>query len=241
MLRRLLAPLVVVLAVTACGGGAEERGRSTAPDRPPSPSTTATPSPTPDRPRPRPHRGVDASHHQGRIDWQRVAGDRIGFAYLKATEGSTYTDPTFVDHARAARRAGLRVGGYHYFSTCSPGAPQATHFAEVLAAAPARTMPPAIDLELLGNCADPPPRTDLLRELRVFLDEVEHRTRQRVVVYAYPDFEDRYRVRAALDRRLWVRRIGDTPPAGEWWLWQRDDQATIDGIDGPADLNVLAR
>jgi lysozyme len=186
-------------------------------------------------------RGVDVSHHQGAIDWTRVRRDRIDFAYLKATEGSGFTDPRFVSNAREARRAGLRVGGYHYFTLCSPGAPQADHFAAVLLSAPARTLPPAVDLELLGNCEDPPPRADLLREVQAFIAAVERRTGQRMVVYAYPDFEDRFALTRNLGRRLWVRRIGDAPPRGDWWMWQRDDQARVAGIDGPADLNQLAR
>ncbi len=94
-------------------------------------------------------------------------------------------------------------------------------------------MPPAIDLELLGNCSDPPPRPELLDEVRAFIDIVERRTGQQVVVYAYPEFEARYGFAAALDRRQWVRRIGSTPPAREWFIWQKDDQAVIDGITGP--------
>ncbi|HEX2068810.1 MAG TPA: GH25 family lysozyme, partial [Actinomycetota bacterium] len=31
--------------------------------------------------------GIDVSHHQGRIDWPRVAADDISFAYIKASEG----------------------------------------------------------------------------------------------------------------------------------------------------------
>ncbi len=162
------------------------------------------------------------------------------FAYLKASEGSSFVDPRFETNARAARRSGLRVGGYHYFSLCSPGAPQAEHFAGLLDAGRAMSMPPAIDLELQGNCADPPARADLLREVRAFIDVVERRTGQQVVVYAYPDFESRYEMSKVLDRRLWVRRIGPTPPTGDWWIWQRNDHATVDGIAGPADLNVLA-
>ena len=48
------------------------------------------------------HRGIDASHHQGAIDWRAVAGDGITFAYLKATEGTSYTDPTFAQHRAEA-------------------------------------------------------------------------------------------------------------------------------------------
>ncbi len=205
----------------------------------------ATPSGTPAVTRKstpqRPLRGIDVSHHQGSIDWRRVSEDGIGFAYLKATEGSSFTDPRFVANATGARQAGLRVGGYHYFTLCSPGAPQAEHFADVLASAPARGLPPAIDLELLGNCDDPPPREALLREVRAFMDVVERATGKRVVVYAYPELESRYRLSAALDRRLWVRRLGDAPPQGDWWMWQRSDSARVDGVSGGVDLNVLAR
>ncbi len=180
-------------------------------------------------------RGVDLSHHQGAVDWRRVAGDGIGFAYLKATEGSTYTDPTFATNAAGAAGAGLRVGGYHYFNLCSPGAAQGEHFAAVLDGAlagvpPRRRMPPALDLELLGSCDTPPPRADLVREVRAFLAAVEPATGQRVVVYAFPEFEARYRMAEAVDRRQWVRRIGDRPPAREWWLWQLDDAATVAGV-----------
>ncbi|TIP02222.1 MAG: lysozyme, partial [Mesorhizobium sp.] len=34
-----------------------------------------------------PIRGIDVSHHQGRIDWPRVAADDVVFAIIKATEG----------------------------------------------------------------------------------------------------------------------------------------------------------
>ena len=245
-------PVAALLVVLLWGCGAEpaaQRDRREAPSPQPSasatsaaPTTTPTgaPAPTPTRsPRPRLVRGVDASHHQGEIDWQRVRRDRIGFAYLKASEGSGFVDPRFVANARAARAAGLRVGGYHYFSTCSPGAPQAEHFVRVLGSAPAGSMPPAIDLELLGNCADPPPRLRLLDEVRAFLRIVERATDERVVVYAYPDFEDRYNFAPELDRRQWVRRIGNVAPDREWFIWQRDDRARIAGFSSPADLNVM--
>ncbi len=246
--RLLLAPLML-LSVLACGAEPEARQRpeppspSATPERSPAtePSTLAVPTPTAtSTPLVRPVRGVDASHHQGAIDWVRVRRDRISFAYLKATEGSSFTDPRFVVHARAAKQAGLRVGGYHYFTLCSPGAPQAEHFVDVLEEAGASSLPPAIDLELLGNCSDPPARDALLREVRDFIDVVERRTGQRIVVYAYPDFESRYRIATVLERQQWVRRIGSTPPDRDWWIWQRDDRATIDGITGPADLNVMA-
>jgi lysozyme len=102
-----------------------------------------------------------------------------------------------------------------------------------------RDLAPVVDLELLGNC-DPPPAEDVLRDAVVaFVDRVEQATGRRVVVYAHPDLEARYDVVDVLDRERWVRRPGDVPPPGDWLLWQRSDDARVDGVDGPVDLDVL--
>ena len=41
--------------------------------------------------------GVDVSHHQGSIDWARVAADDMSFAYVKATEGGDHVDRRFLE------------------------------------------------------------------------------------------------------------------------------------------------
>lgn len=216
-------------AATTPSGGADSSG-----------ATPRSPKPTPSA-RPRLVRGIDASHHQGAIDWPRVAGGGYVFAYLKATEGSSFTDPRFAANRSAAIRAGLRVAGYHYFSLCSPGAAQAEHFVSVLGdVAGPDHLPPAIDLELAGDCGTPPGRADLLTEVRIFLRTVAERTGHRPVVYLYPDFEDRYHFAADLaGYRHWVRALGDTPPTRPWWIWQRSATGSVPGISGPADINML--
>jgi len=79
--------------------------------------------------------GVDVSHHQGHIDWARVAREpHLAFAYIKASEGSDWTDSRFRDNASSARAAGLRVGAYHFFGFCSSGREQAAHFLSVTSA-----------------------------------------------------------------------------------------------------------
>ena len=183
-------------------------------------------------------RGIDVSHHQGSIDWARVAGDGIDFAYLKATEGTGFIDDRFVDNAAAARSVGLKVGGYHYYSLCSPGAPQADHFVGVLDRA--RTnLPAVVDLELIGNCDPPPDKADLVTEVETFVERVEAATDTEVVVYFHPDFEATYSVVDDFDRRLWVRRVGTRPPPGDWFIWQRHDTGSVDGIATPVDLNLM--
>lgn len=58
--------------------------------------------------------GVDVSHHQGNIDWRRVAADGHSFALLKASEGTGFSDDRFAFNRDSARDAGLLVGAYHF-------------------------------------------------------------------------------------------------------------------------------
>ena len=253
-----LSVVGVLLAVTGCS---PEDGTSTKSQVPPSsptstpnrqttPSRTPTSSPTPtlspspgvlpapEKVRVR-HRGIDASHHQGAIDWQAVADDGVSFAYLKATEGTTYTDPTFAAHRAEAQDLGIDVGGYHYFQLCSSGADQAGHFASVLGKLGAGDLPPAIDLELAGSCPTPPPRDVLLAEVRTFLRQVEAATEREPVVYLYPELEEQYDFAGALgDYRQWVRSL-DGRPTRDWWIWQQTDSGSVEGIAGPVDVNVM--
>lgn len=238
--------MAALVLLTACGGPASSPPAD--PSAPSTPATSAsspathtptptlTPTPTP-KPKPVPREGIDASHHQGPIDWRRVARAGITFAYLKATEGTGFTDPRFAAHRTAATRAGIDVAGYHYFQLCSDGAAQAAHFLDVVGRRPG-PLAPALDLELVGSCTTPPPRAALLAEVRAFLRTVDAALRTRTVVYLYPDFEERYGLAADLaDHPQWVRRLGERPPARPWHVWQYDDRGTVPGIRGGVDRN----
>ena len=60
--------------------------------------------------------GIDVSHYQGFIDWQRVAREgEVGYVYIKATEGNSLQDDTYTYNISEARKAGIKVGSYHFF------------------------------------------------------------------------------------------------------------------------------
>jgi lysozyme len=183
--------------------------------------------------------GVDVSNHQGAIDWEAVAADDVDFAYLKATEGGDHLDRRFATNWDAARAAGLDVGAYHFFTLCRPGAEQAASF---LATVPDDAdLPPALDLELPGNCSARPPADAVRREVQAFVDAVEDETGETVLLYVLDDWEDLYPSRDLddVDRRLWHRRVGPFRPGGDWTVWQYTGIARVDGIDGGVDLNVM--
>jgi lysozyme len=185
-----------------------------------------------------PVRGIDASHHQGAIDWPKLAKDDVDFAYLKATEGGDHRDRRFAENWRAARAAGIDVGAYHFFTLCRPGAVQAQNF---IAAVPVArdALPPAVDLEFGGNCGRRPEGRALRRELDAYLAAVERAYGKPAVLYLTPEFLDAYRAHLpprALWRRSLLRAPDDTAP---WHLWQYHNRGRMQGIRGPVDLNVF--
>ena len=42
-------------------------------------------------------RGIDVSHYQENIDWNKVAKQQVDFVFVKATEGNTLNDKLFCD------------------------------------------------------------------------------------------------------------------------------------------------
>ena len=75
-----------------------------------------------------PVRGVDVSSYQGEIDWKTLSEQDIQFAFIKVTEGSSFTDPNFAENYSNAQKTKLRIGAYHFFSYDSSGKTQAENF-----------------------------------------------------------------------------------------------------------------
>jgi lysozyme len=187
-----------------------------------------------------PVQGIDVSHHQGPIDWAAVRADGVDFAYIKASEGGDLRDPRFAENWSAAANAGLRRGAYHFFTLCRPARDQATNFI-ALVPREADALPPALDLEFAGNCAARPPRDALIAEVATFIRMVEAHSEKPVMLYITREFEEHYRVSAAIDRPLWLRRIFLEPQYGShpWVMWQAHSRRRVAGVDGPVDWNVV--
>ncbi|HEX3781053.1 MAG TPA: GH25 family lysozyme [Pseudonocardiaceae bacterium] len=94
--------------------------------------------------------GLDVSGHQGAIDWGSVSSGGGSFAYIKATEGTYYTNPDFAQQYNGSYSSGLVRGAYHFATpNTTDGVSQADYF---LAhgggwSNDGKTLPPAIDLE----------------------------------------------------------------------------------------------
>jgi len=189
-----------------------------------------------------PVQGIDVSHHQGPIDWPAVASRGLAFAYVKASEGGDWGDPKFEENWRGAQESGLAPGAYHYYSLCNPGAEQAANFIRVLARVRGPMLPPAVDLEFVGNCAARPSPAELSRELKAFSGRLERALGAKPVFYVTETFWARYHAAVPPAGELWVRSVYFRPERGfpgTWRFWQFASHARVPGIRGPVDLDVF--
>lgn len=187
-----------------------------------------------------PVQGIDVSHHQGAIDWKRVAAVGTDFAYIKASEGAEMRDPAFANNWLDAGEAGLKRGAYHFFTLCKSGTEQATNFISIVER-DETTLPPALDLEFGGNCDARPDKAKLLQEIEIFVRMVEAHSGKPVILYLTSEFDDAYQISSAVNRPLWLRRLILQPNYGarNWVMWQATNFRHVDGIKGRVDWNVL--
>lgn len=188
-----------------------------------------------------PIQGIDVSHHQGVIDWKKIAAQDIRFAYIKATEGEDFLDEDFKHNWAAARDVGVLPGAYHYFTLCKTGYEQANNFLSRIGTPSSKSLPPAVDLEFGGNCKARPSTEALHKELKIFLSLVEQAWGCRVVLYSDADFYKTYGLNEFGNNPLWIRDLYRQPNKkryGEWQFWQYANRGKLEGIKGFVDLNV---
>ena len=190
-----------------------------------------------------PVRGIDVSHHQGAIDWRRIAGQNIRFVYLKASEGGDWQDASFDGHLEQAHAAGLAVGAYHYFTLCAPGPVQARNFITAAPAVPHLNLPPAIDLEYVGNCGTRPGQGRLARELKAFIAIVKKHYGKTPIIYSTQTFFEDYLDKDPAFRAypLWVRNLyGEAGwSRGRTVMFRQfANHARLGGIKGSVDLDL---
>jgi len=187
-----------------------------------------------------PVRGVDVSHHNGRVDWRRIRAAGYTFAYLKASEGVTLRDSTFARNRDAARAAGLVTGAYHYLSLCNPAADQARNFAAAMGPPAPGSLPPAVDLEFGGNCATRPSRDAVRAEVSVFLAALDSAGYPPAVLYVTKEFHAAYLDGHPVINPLWVRSVFGAPRfGGAWIFWQYAATGRVDGAEGRIDLDLF--
>jgi lysozyme len=130
--------------------------------------------------------GIDVHGAKGAIDWERVSGFDVSFAWVKASEGKTFDDERFAQNRQAAKAAGIRLGAYHYArpDNNSPRE-EAEHFLHV-AKPVAGELLPALDYEEPKARALAP--STLVRWADEWLEIVEAAIGARPIFYSFPSY-----------------------------------------------------
>ncbi|PJE80439.1 Lysozyme M1 [invertebrate metagenome] len=187
--------------------------------------------------------GVDVSHYQGKVRWQQVAKNHE-FAFLKATQGTVYTDPRFHSNVRDIVKTSLLFSAYHFFDPDKEAKSQANHFIKTVKDYQL-LMPPVLDIEVApvkGNKEG----KQFLASVILWLQYVKSATGCQPIIYTNRVFWEKYLSPAlsdysALDTSLvWISdytkhpsSIGDVP----WSFWQYTDRGIVSGISGRVDIN----
>ena len=195
-----------------------------------------------------PVRGVDVSSYQVEIDWPALAGqgqEPLLFAYLKATEGSTYVDSRFSYNWEQARKTHLKVGAYHFFSFDSDAHAQAEHIIATVPAEP-DALPPAVDVEFYGDYFQHPPAAEQVQaSLHEMLNALRAHYGKTPVLYATQQAYRLYLSRGFEEYPLWIRSVLGEPAISEreWQIWQYTDRQRLPGYRGEEkfiDMNAFS-
>ncbi len=190
-------------------------------------------------------RGVDVSAWQGDIDWQVLSGQGIQFAYIKATEGSTWKDERFTANWQGASATPLAEGAYHFLSFESDGRAQAQNFIGTVPNQP-NALPCAVDVELYGKYrSTPPPKSQVDDVLKPLLARLETHYGRKPVLYCTQQAYRLYVQDGYSDYPLWIRNVFTAPSLAEgqrWTFWQYADRGRLQGYEGLErfiDMNIF--
>jgi GH25 family lysozyme M1 (1,4-beta-N-acetylmuramidase) len=212
-------------------------------------TTTSTPEPEPDKPTSNLTEGIDVSHWQGTIDWAKVRAAGKKFAFIKASEHTSFVDDKYLTNRSRAKAAGVLVGAYHFArpnSGTTDAYAEADHFIET-ADWVSGELRPVLDLEDTGGLSS----SALQTWVKAFVGRIYERTGVRAIIYVSPSFWSTKMGNSAwfaqngydvLWIAHWTTASSPSVPAENWggksWtFWQYTSDGSVAGISGRVDLD----
>ncbi len=186
--------------------------------------------------------GIDVSKYQSYVHWpavkkMKVNDVKIGFTFIKATEGLGNVDKQFRRNWALAAKANLPRGAYHFFICRKSGKAQARNFINTVKLSPG-DLPPVLDVEQLFGV-----KPDKMRkEVKAWLTLVEQHYKVKPIIYTYVNFYSTYMGTEFNNYPLWVAHYHekDRPRISRPWIfWQHSERGRVNGISSRVDFNVF--
>ena len=187
-------------------------------------------------------RGIDISHYQDRIDWERLRNANVQrvplrFVFVKATEGVSMIDENFSDNFYQARQNDLIRGAYHFFVPDADARKQARFYLKQVHLEEG-DLPPVLDVEKVGRLSS----EQLRKAVRTWLEIVEEHYGVKPILYTGASFKKKYLNDSIFNQYpYWIAHYYVEKPTyeGSWKFWQYTDFGKIDGIQGNVDCNIF--
>lgn len=179
--------------------------------------------------------GIDVSSYDGDVDWPAKVSSGMSFAWVKATEGTSYQNPFFTSQYNGSQSAGLIRGAYHFaLPSNSSGKDQATYFSDHGGGWPGDgyTLPGTVDLEYNPygtNACYGLNQTAMASWIRDFVSTYRNRWGRPPMIYTSTSWWNMCVGSAASDSTavapLWIARyastVGELPSGWDaWTMWQ---------------------
>ena len=183
--------------------------------------------------------GIDVSHYQGMIDWKEVATlGKVGYVYIKATEGSGLQDDMYAYNLREARKNGLLSGSYHFFRSNSTVSEQLANMTSVVKKSE-QDLIPIIDVERINGS-----RSVFITRLHQFMQAVEKHYGCKPILYTFVNFYNKYLQGEGFDKYpLMIAFYRDDQPLlndeHPYIIWQYTSHGEVPGIDGNVDQSRI--
>ena len=186
--------------------------------------------------------GIDISHYQGVIDWDKLSeatvdGNSLKFVIIKSTEGTSSLDENFNDNFFQARKYGFIRGAYHFWSNQSDARAQANYFLKKVRLQKG-DLRPVLDIEHKPKNKSV---EDFQRDVLTWLHIVENKYHVKPILYTYYKFKEQYLSAPVFDDYpYWIAHyyVEKVEYKGPWKFWQHTDAGKLDGIKGYVDLNI---
>ena len=189
-----------------------------------------------------PIHGIDVSRYQHNIDWKAVQAMqdqeiKIGFAFIKATEGLGRVDNGFRRNWFNAKKALMPRGAYHFFISSKSGKAQAENFIETVNLTKG-DLPPVLDIESANGASV----TDIQQRAKDWLLMIENHYKVKPIIYTNIDFYENFLDGKFDDYPLWIAHYYEKKKpriTRKWILWQHNEKGRVNGIDAYVDFNVF--
>ena len=185
--------------------------------------------------------GIDISRHQGRIHWDVLRHNtNIDFIFIKATEGSTISDPMYRNNVGKAHEAGFLVGAYHFLHKGSSGKEQFEHFRRVTKGSPLDLLP-VVDVEDDGMRGKS--REEIQTILRDFLVAAKAHYGKSPIIYCSEKYYNQYLSPEFDGYYLFIASYSHEPVLQgkpRYDIWQFSERGRVRGIWNWVDINRFA-